>query len=35
MNLVDIDMVGSKPPQRILDLLQDSRLAGIAEHSFA
>src|SRR5437763_2265818 len=35
MNLVDIDMVGLKPPQRIFDFLQDSRPADIAEHSSA
>ena len=32
MNLVDVDVVGAKPTQGILDLLQDPRPAGIAEY---
>ena len=31
VDLVDVDVIGSKPAQRILDLLQDARAAGIAE----
>ena len=33
VNLVDVDMIGSKPAQGILDLAQDPRAAGIAEYS--
>src|ERR1019366_3575037 len=32
VDLIDVDMIGSKPMQGILDLLQDSRPAGIAEY---
>jgi hypothetical protein len=31
VNLIDVDMIGSKPAQGILDLLQDAGPAGIAE----
>src|SRR5882757_3676779 len=33
VNLVDVDVIGSQPAQRILDLVQDARAAGIAEHA--
>src|SRR5260370_30591352 len=33
MNLVDVDMIGSKPAQGILDLAQNPGTAGIAEYS--
>src|SRR5258705_4627109 len=32
VHLIDVDIVGLKPTQGILDLLQDSHTAGIAEH---
>src|SRR5262245_8056712 len=32
MHLVDVDVVGAKPPQGCVDLLQDACTAGIAEH---
>src|SRR5450631_192345 len=32
VDLVDVDVIGSKPTQGILDLLQDPRPAGIAEY---
>ncbi len=33
MNLVDVDVIGSKPAQGILDLAQNPGTAGIAEYS--
>ena len=33
VDLVDVDVIGAQPPQRILDLAQDARAAGIAEHA--
>src|ERR671934_703099 len=33
VHLIDVDVLGSQPPQRILNLLQDSRAARIAEYS--
>jgi len=35
MNLVDVDVIGSKPAQGILDLAQNPGTAGIAEYSSA
>ncbi len=34
MDLIDVDVVGLQPAQGILDLLQNSRPAGIAEYLF-
>src|SRR5947207_753143 len=32
MDLVDVDVIGPKPAQRIFELLQNSRATGIAEY---
>ena len=32
MNLIDVDVIGSKPAQGVLDLAQDTGAAGIAEY---
>src|SRR5882757_469150 len=32
MDLVDVNVVGSKPTQGVVDLLQDARAAGVADH---
>jgi len=35
VDLIDVDVIGSQPAQRVFDLSQDSRSAGVAEYSSA